>query len=140
LRVYEPGIVMANTCNVHATSMHVRPQKTVPSASGGGGKEAAAAAPLEEDEEVDETGVEQKDIDLVMSQAECTRAKAVAALKKHDGDIVNAIMVRACLVCGCGCVGVCVCVCVCVWVWVCVGVRGTSSEVVLPTPGVRALN
>lgn len=40
----------------------------------------------------DEDGVEAKDIDLVMSQASCSRAKAVAALKENDGDLVNAIM------------------------------------------------
>ena len=39
-----------------------------------------------------QAGVEAKDIELVMSQAGCTRAKAVAALKANDNDIVNAIM------------------------------------------------
>jgi nascent polypeptide-associated complex subunit alpha len=39
---------------------------------------AAAAAPADEEEEVDEASV--------------TRAKAVKALKAHDGDIVSAIM------------------------------------------------
>ena len=60
---------------------------------------AAAAAPAampavaeEADEEVDEEGVEAKDIDLVMSQAGCSRAKAVKALKENDGDLVNSIM------------------------------------------------
>jgi nascent polypeptide-associated complex subunit alpha len=61
---------------------------------------AAAAAPstpassdaAAEEEEVDETGVEAKDIELVMSQAGCTRAKAVKALKENDGDLVNSIM------------------------------------------------
>ena len=41
---------------------------------------------------VDESGVEAKDIELVMSQASCSRAKAVTALKENDGDLVNAIM------------------------------------------------
>ena len=54
--------------------------------------DAAAAAAGEDEEEVDETGVEAKDIDLVMSQAGCTRAKAVKALKENDGDLVNSIM------------------------------------------------
>ncbi|KAL3777574.1 hypothetical protein ACHAW5_008593 [Stephanodiscus triporus] len=40
----------------------------------------------------DEDGVDAKDVDLVMSQASCTRAKAVAALRENDGDLVNAIM------------------------------------------------
>lgn len=53
---------------------------------------AAAAAPADEEEEVDETGIEPRDIDLVMTQASVSRAKAVKALKAHDGDIVSAIM------------------------------------------------
>ncbi|KAL7106789.1 hypothetical protein ACP275_06G014700 [Erythranthe tilingii] len=47
----------------------------------------------EEDvEEVDETGVEPRDIDLVMTQAGVSRNKAVKALKTQSGDIVSAIM------------------------------------------------
>jgi len=53
--------------------------------------------PIEEEEEEmgepeDSTGVEDKDIELVMSQANVSRNKAVRALKKNDNDIVNAIM------------------------------------------------
>ena len=40
----------------------------------------------------DASGVEEKDIELVVSQAGCSREKAIAALKKHDSDSVNAIM------------------------------------------------
>lgn len=40
----------------------------------------------------DEEGVEGKDVELVMSQANCSRSKAVGALKENDGDLVNAIM------------------------------------------------
>ncbi|KAK6130347.1 hypothetical protein DH2020_035904 [Rehmannia glutinosa] len=46
----------------------------------------------EEEEEVDETGVEPHDIDLVMTQAGVSRRKAVKALKTNNGDIVSAIM------------------------------------------------
>ncbi|KAI3514438.1 hypothetical protein L1887_12841 [Cichorium endivia] len=53
--------------------------------------EATGVAPDEEDE-VDESGVEPKDIDLVMTQAGVSRSKAVKALKAADGDIVSAIM------------------------------------------------
>ena len=53
---------------------------------------AAAGAPADEEEVVDETGIEARDIDLVMTQASVSRAKAVKALKAHDGDIVSAIM------------------------------------------------
>ncbi|GAB2277703.1 hypothetical protein Dimus_012406 [Dionaea muscipula] len=46
----------------------------------------------DEEEEVDETGVEPKDIELVMTQAGVSRSKAVKALRAADGDIVSAIM------------------------------------------------
>ncbi|XP_036012341.1 NAC-alpha domain-containing protein 1 isoform X1 [Mus musculus] len=46
----------------------------------------------EEDEEVEEAGLEPRDIELVMAQANVTRAKAVRALKDNHSDIVNAIM------------------------------------------------
>jgi nascent polypeptide-associated complex subunit alpha len=54
--------------------------------------ETSAIAQDDEEEEVDETGVEPKDIELVMTQASVSRAKAVKALKAADGDIVTAIM------------------------------------------------
>lgn len=44
--------------------------------------------------QVDDTGVEPKDIELVMSQANVSRTKAIRALKNNSNDIVNAIMVR----------------------------------------------
>ncbi|GFP83792.1 nascent polypeptide-associated complex subunit alpha-like protein [Phtheirospermum japonicum] len=46
----------------------------------------------QDDEDVDESGVEPKDIELVMTQAGVSRARAVKALKDADGDIVSAIM------------------------------------------------
>ncbi|KZV22488.1 hypothetical protein F511_19708 [Dorcoceras hygrometricum] len=46
----------------------------------------------QDDEDIDETGVEPKDIELVMTQAGVSRARAVKALKDADGDIVSAIM------------------------------------------------
>lgn len=56
-------------------------------------KAAAAAAADEDDgEPVDETGVEAKDIELVMTQASVSRSKAVKALKESEGDIVSAVM------------------------------------------------
>jgi len=58
----------------------------------GNGDEPPALEPVEAPEAVDETGVEEKDIELVMSQTSATRSQAVAALKKTGGDIVNAIM------------------------------------------------
>eukprot|EP00578_Thalassiosira_sp_NH16_P017187 CAMPEP_0181107150 /NCGR_PEP_ID=MMETSP1071-20121207/16925_1 /TAXON_ID=35127 /ORGANISM="Thalassiosira sp., Strain NH16" /LENGTH=198 /DNA_ID=CAMNT_0023190631 /DNA_START=90 /DNA_END=686 /DNA_ORIENTATION=- len=64
-------------------------------------QQAPAAASLEpvseepvgeEPAPAEEEGVESKDIELVMSQAGCSRAKAVKALKENDNDLVNAIM------------------------------------------------
>lgn len=59
----------------------------------GVGENLAASAVAEEDEgEVDETGIEAKDIELVISQTSVSRAKAVRALKNNNNDIVNAIL------------------------------------------------
>ncbi|KAI0476135.1 nascent polypeptide-associated complex, alpha subunit [Xylariaceae sp. FL0804] len=46
----------------------------------------------DDDEEVDADGLEDKDIELVMSQATVSRKKAIKALKENDNDIVNSIM------------------------------------------------
>ncbi|KAB8209680.1 NAC domain protein [Aspergillus parasiticus SU-1] len=43
-------------------------------------------------EPVDESGLEAKDIELVMAQANVSRKKAVKALRENDNDIVNSIM------------------------------------------------
>ena len=54
---------------------------------------AKPAEPITEIEEnVDDDGVEAKDVELIMSQANVSRAKAVEALKNNNNDIVNAIM------------------------------------------------
>ncbi|XP_020163211.1 nascent polypeptide-associated complex subunit alpha-like protein 1 [Aegilops tauschii subsp. strangulata] len=54
------------------------------------GEPSVAAA--HDDEEVDETGVDKKDVELVMTQASVPRSRAVKALKAAGGDIVSAIM------------------------------------------------
>jgi nascent polypeptide-associated complex subunit alpha len=46
----------------------------------------------DDEEDVDEAGLEDKDIQLVMQQASVSRKKAVKALKENDNDIVNSIM------------------------------------------------
>lgn len=56
------------------------------------GAPKAKAVPSGDDSKVDETGVDAKDIELVVGQAGCTRGQAVIALKNNDNDIVNAIM------------------------------------------------
>ncbi|CAH0492801.1 unnamed protein product [Peronospora farinosa] len=46
----------------------------------------------DDDENVDDSDIDAKDIQLVMSQAGVSKGKAVAALRSNDNDIVNAIM------------------------------------------------
>ncbi|KAI9571298.1 nascent polypeptide-associated complex alpha subunit [Boletus coccyginus] len=48
--------------------------------------------PPVEDDAVDETGIDSKEIELVMAQVNCSRAKAVRALKESGNDLINAIM------------------------------------------------
>ena len=64
---------------------------------GAAGAPAAASrpAPVEEEDAsgpVDESGVDPKDIELVMTQAGVGRSKAISALRQSNGDIVSAIM------------------------------------------------
>ena len=40
---------------------------------------------------MDEEGIEAKDIELVVSQVNCSRAKAVEALRANKNDIVEAL-------------------------------------------------
>lgn len=51
-----------------------------------------AAEEDDEEGEVDESCLDPKDIEIVVEQTQVSRAKAVKALRKHDGDMVNAIM------------------------------------------------
>lgn len=57
---------------------------------------------VEEEGPVDETGVDPKDIELVIQQVNCSRAKAVKVLKESGGDLINAsawavILLRLCV-------------------------------------------
>ncbi|CAF2101942.1 hypothetical protein IGI04_020595 [Brassica rapa subsp. trilocularis] len=60
--------------------------------SQGESSSSASAVVQDDDEDIDEEGVDAKDVELVMTQAGVTRPKAVKALKAADGDIVTAIM------------------------------------------------
>lgn len=75
--------------------MQAAQQFRMPELNGTMGKtNFTATAPIEEEDEedIDETGVEPRDVELVMTQAGVSKAKAVKALKSSDGDIVSAIM------------------------------------------------
>ena len=56
-----------------------------------------AAEPKVEElvEDTDESGLEAKDIELVMSQVGCSRGEAVAFLKANNGDVVEAVWMMA---------------------------------------------
>ena len=55
--------------------------------------ECARDAGLERrDELIKLLSMDQKDVDLVISQASCTRVQAIKALRTSRGDIINAIM------------------------------------------------
>lgn len=56
------------------------------------GQKQQGSADTASDEAVDETGIDAKDIALVIDQAHCTRAQAVTALRNNNNDLVNAIM------------------------------------------------
>ncbi|KAK4084949.1 hypothetical protein Purlil1_9984 [Purpureocillium lilacinum] len=56
------------------------------------GAEAKKEEEEDDGEEVDAEGLEDKDIELVMTQANVSRKKAIKALKENDNDIVNSIM------------------------------------------------
>ena len=60
-----------------------------PLTGGGSHSSTSLHIPLQ----VDEAGLELRDIELVMAQANVSRAKAVRALRDNQSDIVNAIMV-----------------------------------------------
>lgn len=45
-----------------------------------------------DEEDVDEEGLLSSDIDIIVEQTHVSRAKAIAALRKHKNDMVNAIM------------------------------------------------
>jgi len=64
-----------------------------PAASAAAKKSATIAEEEEEDdEEVDATGIEEKDIDIVIAQSNVSRKKAIKALRNNNNDIINAIM------------------------------------------------
>ena len=55
---------------------------------------AAKPAPIDEEDEVeqDATGIEEKDIEIVVTQANVSRNKAIKALRNSNNDIIAAIM------------------------------------------------
>mmetsp|Transcript_15698 Transcript_15698/g.11418 ORF Transcript_15698/g.11418 Transcript_15698/m.11418 type:complete len:190 (+) Transcript_15698:39-608(+) len=77
--------------NAEQAAQRVAAQSAPPSFERKAASESTASAAAD-DEPVDETGVDAKDIQLVMDQAHCSRSQAVKALKNNNNDLVNAIM------------------------------------------------
>ena len=66
---------------------------TEPKAKKAAAPAAAAAAPAAKEEAPEDAGtLQEKEITMVMSQANVTRNQAIRALKANNGDIVNTIM------------------------------------------------
>ncbi|KAF5645734.1 nascent polypeptide-associated complex subunit alpha [Fusarium tjaetaba] len=76
----------------HSGHNHGEPSKAAETAEEKNGKDEDEEEEEDDGEEVDASGLEDKDIELVMTQANVSRNKAVKALKENDNDIVNSIM------------------------------------------------
>jgi nascent polypeptide-associated complex subunit alpha len=72
-------------------------QGLTPEATAGEEQAAASAASTTattgaEEEEVDAEGIQEKDIEVVMKEANVSRAKAIKAIKANKGDVVDAVV------------------------------------------------
>ncbi|KOS20864.1 Nascent polypeptide-associated complex subunit alpha [Escovopsis weberi] len=86
---------LAQVADEHAghDHSHAEPSKAAEAAEEEKKKEEEEEEEEEDDgEDVDAEGIEDKDIELVMTQANVKRKKAIKALKENNCDIVNAIM------------------------------------------------
>jgi len=82
-----------------AAADRLKMAQAVQAAQAGEGAQAAEAKKPEtiveeedDGEEVDATGIEEKDIEIVVAQSNVSRKKAIKALKNNNNDIINAIM------------------------------------------------
>jgi nascent polypeptide-associated complex subunit alpha len=85
----------AGTDKQRAAAAMVAPTAVAPTMSMSAAAPAAAtegAAADGEDGDEDATGLQDKEINVVMAQAGVSRGKAIQALRNNNGDIVNAIM------------------------------------------------
>ncbi|KAF2458366.1 hypothetical protein BDY21DRAFT_414711 [Lineolata rhizophorae] len=78
--------------DAHAGHDHGEKGKGPAPESADAAKKAAAEEEEDDGEEVDDSGLESKDIELVMQQASVSRKKAVKALKENDNDIRSAAL------------------------------------------------
>ncbi|XP_003384883.1 PREDICTED: nascent polypeptide-associated complex subunit alpha-like [Amphimedon queenslandica] len=83
---------LSNQAQIAAAEKFKAPETSSATTKDTGKETVEVEADESDSEEVDETGIQEKDIKLVMQQASVSRKAAVTALKNHKNDIVNAIM------------------------------------------------
>lgn len=83
---------LSQQAQVAAAEKFKAPEATPAAGEAAGATTSVAPIAEEDEEEVDDTGLNEKDIELVMQNAQVPRAKAIRALKENGYDVVNAIM------------------------------------------------
>lgn len=83
---------LSQQAQVAAAEKFKAPEATPAAGESSGATTSVAPIAEEDEEEVDDTGLNEKDIELVMQNANVPRAKAIRALKENSYDVVNAIM------------------------------------------------
>ncbi|XP_058462374.1 nascent polypeptide-associated complex subunit alpha [Malaya genurostris] len=83
---------LSQQAQVAAAEKFKAPEATPAAGEAAGATTSVAPIAEEDEEEVDDTGFNEKDIELVMQNAAVPRAKAIRALKENNFDVVNAIM------------------------------------------------
>lgn len=83
---------LSQQAQVAAAEKFKAPEATPATGEAAGATTSVAPIAEEDEEEVDDTGLNEKDIELVMQNAQVPRAKAIRALKENGYDVVNAIM------------------------------------------------
>ncbi|XP_065086656.1 nascent polypeptide-associated complex subunit alpha [Ochlerotatus camptorhynchus] len=83
---------LSQQAQVAAAEKFKAPEATPAAGESSGATTSVAPIAEEDEEEVDDPGLNDKDIELVMQNANVPRAKAIRALKVNKYDVVNAIM------------------------------------------------
>lgn len=83
---------LSQQAQVAAAEKFKAPEATPAAGESSGATTSVAPIAEEDEEEVDDTNLNEKDIELVMQNANVPRAKAIRALKENTYDVVNAIM------------------------------------------------
>ena len=105
--ISKPDVMKSPTCDTYVIFGEIKSEEQAASAAANAARKfthtpevskvnsaptASIAEEEDESEVVDESGLEVKDIELIMSQVSCSRSKAAKALRAAKGDLVEAIM------------------------------------------------